>query len=96
MRRRQSRHISARQTDSHETEKGTFLKSTGGINEAFPSSTQDLWWNTNYASMPELAAAVSALESRYGIFVDVDEITVDNFRNLAAIKVVLARKGINL
>jgi acyl carrier protein len=44
----------------------------------------------------DLTALVAALESRYGIFVDVDEITLDNFRNLAAIKVVLARKGINL
>lgn len=41
----------------------------------------------------DLTALVAALESRYGVFMDVDEITADNFRNLAAIKTILARKG---
>jgi len=41
----------------------------------------------------DLTALVAALESRYGVFMDVDEITANNFRNLAAIKTILARKG---
>jgi acyl carrier protein len=44
----------------------------------------------------DLTALVAELESRYGVFMDVDEIVADNFRNLAAIKTVLARKGVNL
>ena len=44
----------------------------------------------------DLTALVAALESRYGVFIDVEEMTADNFRNLAAIKTVLARKGVNL
>jgi acyl carrier protein len=44
----------------------------------------------------DLTALVAALESRYGIFMDVDEFVPDNFRNLAAIKAVLAGKGVNL
>jgi acyl carrier protein len=44
----------------------------------------------------DLTELVAALESRYGVFMDVDEIVADNFRNLAAIKTVLARKGVNL
>ena len=50
----------------------------------FPSSTQDLW-----------SALVAALESHYGVFIDVDEMTADNFRNLAAIKAVLTTKGVS-
>jgi hypothetical protein len=38
----------------------------------------------------------SALESRYSVFIDVDEIVADNFCNLAAIKAILTRKGIKL
>jgi hypothetical protein len=41
-----------------------------------------------------LTALVAALEARYGVFVDVDEMVVDNFRNVAAIKAVLARHGV--
>ena len=44
----------------------------------------------------DLTALVAALESRYGVFMDVDEIVADNFRNLTAIKTVLVRKGVNL
>jgi len=43
----------------------------------------------------DMTALVAALESRYGIFVDVDEIVADNFRNLASIKALLTRKGVN-
>jgi acyl carrier protein len=44
----------------------------------------------------DLTTLVAALESRYNVFMDVDEIVADNFCNLAAIKAVLARKGVNL
>jgi acyl carrier protein len=44
----------------------------------------------------DLTTLVSELESRYGVFLDVDEIVADNFRNLASIKLLLARKGVNL
>jgi acyl carrier protein len=44
----------------------------------------------------DLTALVAALESRYGVFIDVDEITANNFRNLAAIKAVLTTKGVSL
>jgi acyl carrier protein len=44
----------------------------------------------------DLTALVAALESRYGVFIDVDEITANNFRNLAAIKAVLTNKGVGL
>ena len=44
----------------------------------------------------DLTALVAALESRYDVFMDVDEIVADNFRSLAAIKATLARKGVNL
>ncbi len=44
----------------------------------------------------DLTALVAALESRYGVFMDVDEIVADNFRNLTAIKTVLARKGVKI
>jgi acyl carrier protein len=44
----------------------------------------------------DLTTLVAELESRYGVFVDVDEIVVDNFRNVAAIKAILGRHGVNL
>ena len=44
----------------------------------------------------DLTALVAALESRYEVFMDVDEIVADNFRNLAAIKELLVRKGVNI
>jgi acyl carrier protein len=42
----------------------------------------------------DLTALVAALESHYDMFVDVDEMIPDNFRNLAAIKAILARHGV--
>jgi acyl carrier protein len=42
----------------------------------------------------DLTALVAALESRYNMFVDVDEIVPDNFRNLAAIRALLVRHGV--
>jgi acyl carrier protein len=44
----------------------------------------------------DLTALVAALESRYGIFVDVDEMVADRFCNVAAIKALLTSKGVNL
>jgi acyl carrier protein len=44
----------------------------------------------------DLTTLVSELEMRYNVFIDVDEIVADNFRNLDAIKTVLAHKGITL
>lgn len=44
----------------------------------------------------DLTALVAALESRYEIFMDVDEIVAENFRNLSAIKSLLSRKGVEL
>lgn len=43
----------------------------------------------------DLTALVADLEARYNVFMDVDEIVPDNFRNLEAIKTLLARKGVN-
>jgi acyl carrier protein len=43
----------------------------------------------------DLTTLVSALETRYGVFVDVDEMVPENFRSLAAIQDFLARKGVN-
>jgi len=44
----------------------------------------------------DLTALVAALESRYDVFVDVDEIVADNFRNVASIKAILAKHGVIL
>ena len=44
----------------------------------------------------DLTALIAGLESRFGVFIDVDEITANNFRNLAAIKAVLTTKGVSL
>lgn len=44
----------------------------------------------------DLTTLVASLESRYGIFLDVDEIVPENFRNLNAIKTLLARKGVSV
>jgi acyl carrier protein len=40
-----------------------------------------------------LVALVSSIEERYGIFIDVADIVPENFRNLAAIRDLLARCG---
>ena len=44
----------------------------------------------------DLTALVASLESRYGIFLDVDEIVPENFRNLEVIKTLLTRKGVSV
>jgi acyl carrier protein len=44
----------------------------------------------------DLTALVAALESRYDVFVDVDEIVADNFRNVVSIKAILAKHGVTL
>ncbi len=41
----------------------------------------------------DLTALVAALETKYDVYMDVDEIVADNFRNLPAIKALLTRKG---
>jgi acyl carrier protein len=42
----------------------------------------------------DLTALVAALESHYNVFVDVDEMVTQNFSSMAAIKALLARKGV--
>jgi acyl carrier protein len=44
----------------------------------------------------DLTTLVSSLESRYGVFVDVDEMVPENFRSLAAIQNFLANKGVKI
>jgi acyl carrier protein len=44
----------------------------------------------------DLTTLVSALESRYGVFVDVDEMIPENFQSLAAIQKFLAGKGVEI
>jgi acyl carrier protein len=44
----------------------------------------------------DLTTLVASLESRYGIFLDVDEIVPENFRNLEAIRSLLASKGVTV
>jgi acyl carrier protein len=44
----------------------------------------------------DLIALVAAIESRYGIFVGVEEMAPDNFRSVAAIHTLLARHGVAL
>jgi acyl carrier protein len=44
----------------------------------------------------DLTALVAELEARYNVFIDVDEVVASNFRNLTAIKILLARKGVSL
>jgi acyl carrier protein len=44
----------------------------------------------------DLTTLVASLESRYGIFLDVDEIVPENFRNLEAIRTLLASKGVTV
>jgi acyl carrier protein len=59
-------------------------------------SKAENFFDQGFLDSLDLTALVAALESRYGVFIDVDEITPDNFCNLTAIKTVLARKGVNL
>jgi acyl carrier protein len=44
----------------------------------------------------DLTTLVAALEERYNVFIDVEELTPDHFRNLAAIYTVLARHGVTV
>jgi len=44
----------------------------------------------------DLTTLVSALESHYNVFIDVDEMVADNFSSLPAIQRVLAGKGVTL
>jgi acyl carrier protein len=44
----------------------------------------------------DLTALVASLESRYGIFLDIDEIVPENFKNLDAIRTLLGSKGIEV
>jgi len=44
----------------------------------------------------DLTALVAALENRYNLFVDVEEFVPEKFRNLAAIKSLLAKHGVIL
>lgn len=42
----------------------------------------------------DMTTLVASLESRFNVFLDVDEIVPNNFKNLNAIKALLLRKGI--
>jgi len=44
----------------------------------------------------DLTTLVAALESRYDVFMDVDEMVTENFCSLAAIQTTLARKGVTV
>jgi acyl carrier protein len=44
----------------------------------------------------DMTALVASLESRYNVFLDVDEIVPENLCNLKTIKTLLARKGVSL
>jgi acyl carrier protein len=69
------------------------------LNEIRPGqnfSTAENLFDEGVLDSLDLTTLVAALEQRYGIFIDVDEIVAENFRNLAAIKEVLAAKGVKL
>jgi acyl carrier protein len=69
------------------------------LNEIRPGqdfSTAENFFDQGVLDSLDMTTLVSALETRYGVFMDVDEIVADNFCNLAAIKTVLARKGVTL
>jgi acyl carrier protein len=69
------------------------------LNEIRPGqnfSEADNFFDQGVLDSLDLTALVAALESHYDVFMDVDEIVADNFRNLVAIKTVLASKGVNL
>lgn len=44
----------------------------------------------------DMTTLVAALESKYGIFLDVDEIVPDNLKNLTVLRALLSRKGVNV
>jgi len=69
------------------------------LNEIRPGqnfSSADNFFDQGVLDSLDLTALVAALESRYNVFMDVDEIVADNFCNLAAIKTILTRKGVKL
>jgi len=69
------------------------------LNEIRPGqnfSHADDFFDQGVLDSLDLTTLVTALETRYGVFVDVDEIVADNFRNLTAIKAILARHGVTL
>jgi acyl carrier protein len=68
------------------------------LNEIRPGqnfSKAENFFNQGVLDSLDLTTLVAALESRYGVFIDVDEISPGNFRNLAAIKAVLTTKGVS-
>jgi acyl carrier protein len=44
----------------------------------------------------DLTTLVAAIEGRYNVFIDVEEMIPENFRNLAAIRAVLGRHGVSI
>lgn len=58
-------------------------------------SKADDFFNRGPARLIGYDHLVAALESTYGVFLDVDEIVPDNLKSLAAIRSLLARKGVN-
>lgn len=44
----------------------------------------------------DMTALVASLESKYNVFLDVDEISPENLCSLDAIKALLARKGVKV
>jgi acyl carrier protein len=67
------------------------------LNEIRPGknfATADNFFEQGILDSLDMTALVAALESNYGVFMDVDEIVPDNFRNVDAIKAILGRKGV--
>jgi acyl carrier protein len=58
-------------------------------------SKADDFFNQGLLDSLDMTTLVAALESTYGVFLDVDEIVPDNLKSLAAIRSLLARKGVN-
>ena len=68
------------------------------LNEIRPGknfATADNFFEQGVLDSLDMTALVAALESNYGVFMDVDEIVPENFRNVTAIKAILSRKGVN-
>jgi len=69
------------------------------LNEIRPGKNfdgSDNFFDQGVLDSLDLTTLVAALESRYGIFIDVDEIVPANFCNIVAIKTTLARKGVKV
>lgn len=58
-------------------------------------SKADDFFNQGLLDSLDMTTLVAALESTYGVFLDVDEIVPDNLKSLSAIRSLLARKGVN-